>query len=778
MPIFNSRKRHLNFLNDSKAKQKLEEKHEAEEAADAEADEHETDSDADSSNEEEVGCFDIEDDEEDFCQESASNDSNLSAATLEYTPRGYDSRPAVYSGSSNRTQYRKKQLLREASTGHASIVSYFASSANLGAEKEEEDDESNNVLKLDAAITLVNALPYLQNNQHNVKYPEGMNIPFEVKRATAVAAYFHEWRSVGRNFSKIKSSENIASHFWSESFFPRSSSSLPPLSSSLDSSYETPPPRTTPSDSPPTPKYRGELVRQWAKYFLKHGEFPSRTHGKHQKILPLILDEDVRNTVLTYLRSLNSSQRLQLTSHSLANWINRNVFVTVSRSQELPLNSNSNSVPSQSDEWDFDESHEETKENSQNRQQIHISPSTAQRWMKHLGFHAGEVKKGVYVDGHEREDVVKYRNNIFLPQMLALRKRMTVYSSISEVSRPPNLGVDEKELVWVVQDECTFATHDARKMVWQEDGRPPIRPKGQGRSIMVSEFLCPCHGRMQSNGVSTVEILELGASHEGYWDNKNVVKQLLKVIPIFNELHPGKTALFTFDNSTNHRAKAEDALVIGRLKLSDGFPSKRIKGQDVTRTQILRDGWFYNRDGNREIQIMLTADGKQKGIRTILQERGLWRDGMTAKEGRKLLSEQMDFKVASFSSCIKETIYSAGHQFLFFPKFHPELNPIELFWGWSKRYTRSNCDFSFEHLQKVVPQALQAVSLPTIRKFFNHCWRYMRAYSHSDGESNRLSLSQIEWAMKKFSSHRRVRDSTLAEMDFLSEEFLEGLPQK
>ena len=36
-----------------------------------------------------------------------------------------------------------------------------------------------------------------------------------------------------------------------------------------------------------------------------------------------------------------------------------------------------------------------------------IRACTARRWMKKMGF-SYEVKKGVYIDGHEREDVVRY----------------------------------------------------------------------------------------------------------------------------------------------------------------------------------------------------------------------------------------------------------------------------------------------------------------------------------------------------------------------------------
>jgi hypothetical protein len=39
-----------------------------------------------------------------------------------------------------------------------------------------------------------------------------------------------------------------------------------------------------------------------------------------------------------------------------------------------------------------------------------ISEWTACRWLAKLGYELKEVKKGIYIDGHEREDVVAYRN--------------------------------------------------------------------------------------------------------------------------------------------------------------------------------------------------------------------------------------------------------------------------------------------------------------------------------------------------------------------------------
>ena len=44
-----------------------------------------------------------------------------------------------------------------------------------------------------------------------------------------------------------------------------------------------------------------------------------------------------------------------------------------------------------------------------------ISERTARRWLIKLGWRRTVVQKGVYMDGHERSDVVEYRNNVFLP---------------------------------------------------------------------------------------------------------------------------------------------------------------------------------------------------------------------------------------------------------------------------------------------------------------------------------------------------------------------------
>jgi hypothetical protein len=43
-----------------------------------------------------------------------------------------------------------------------------------------------------------------------------------------------------------------------------------------------------------------------------------------------------------------------------------------------------------------------------------IAISTTYLWLRRLGFYPSKSKKGVYVDGHEQEDVIAYRQEVFL----------------------------------------------------------------------------------------------------------------------------------------------------------------------------------------------------------------------------------------------------------------------------------------------------------------------------------------------------------------------------
>src|SRR2546430_1555468 len=111
-----------------------------------------------------------------------------------------------------------------------------------------------------------------------------------------------------------------------------------------------------------------------------------------------------------------------------------------------------------------------------------------------------------------------------------------------------------------------------------------------------------------------------------------------------------------------------------------------------------------------------------KGMKQVLIERGLWYDGLigncqlcklkiddiTRTECcmKRILSLQEDFK--SQKSQIQEEIEKKGHKCIFYPKYHCELNFIEMYWGAAKKYAREHCNYTWSGLQKTVSEALDS----------------------------------------------------------------------
>jgi hypothetical protein len=119
-------------------------------------------------------------------------------------------------------------------------------------------------------------------------------------------------------------------------------------------------------------KYRAAAIRSWASAFRVSGALPLYEQGKHPKRASLIDEEEVQRDCIAFLRSQKDDERTAL---SFCRWFSDVYFVLrygMRRAKDL-------------------------------------SENTARTWFKKLGWYMWGKKKGLYVDGHEREDVVNYR---------------------------------------------------------------------------------------------------------------------------------------------------------------------------------------------------------------------------------------------------------------------------------------------------------------------------------------------------------------------------------
>jgi hypothetical protein len=220
-----------------------------------------------------------------------------------------------------------------------------------------------------------------------------------------------------------------------------------------------------------------------------------------------------------------------------------------------------------------------------------------------------------------------------------------------------------------------------------QPGQTILQKKGRGRLIHVSDFVNEVTGRLVlRNAEGKIEmdarkIIFPGSNGDAWWDHDQLLTQVKHAIEIFEKAHPGCTALFVFDQSSAHACLAPDALKAFEMNKSNG--GKQRKQHDTViphsnPTEAVRG----------KIQKMTMENGDPKGLQQVLEERGFNVKKMRAKCKKvcpidntdccmaRLLSRQEDF--INQPSMLEELITKSGHECIFLPKFHCELNPIEM----------------------------------------------------------------------------------------------------
>ena len=405
---------------------------------------------------------------------------------------------------------------------------------------------------------------------------------------------------------------------------------------------------------------------------------------------------------------------------------------------------------------------------------------TAARWMRYLGYELQSAGKNYYVDGHERADVVADRT-VFIAAMEEIEKQMLLYDD--NMNPIPFFNPDGKpQIVLITHDETTLYANDATRLVWMLNGKRKIKPKSNGSSLMISGFMCDCHGFLHLNGQKSYETFEFGKNRDGAWTNDNLIEQLEKVIEIFKQMHPDCELLFLFDNSQNHHKKAPDGLDADSMNLNPGGKQKRMRDTKTTLRKLVfsrAEGGLVEREFPDSIQRMVDDHNRPKGIKNVLSERGEWKEGMnlicnacTDKKteeqriemeeagcfggrtrkyccARYVMKNQPDFLAQR--EWLREIVEDAECKIMYYPKYHCELNYIEMVWAYIKQYARRHCTYSFEDLKELVPIILESkIDIKYVRRVKQKCFRYMSGYREG------IHGPLLDYAVKKYSSHRRI----------------------
>ncbi|KAF8800309.1 hypothetical protein BYT27DRAFT_7117577 [Phlegmacium glaucopus] len=422
-----------------------------------------------------------------------------------------------------------------------------------------------------------------------------------------------------------------------------------------------------------------------------------------------------------------------------------------------------------------------------------ISERTARRYLNTLGYRWSTPKKGQYADGHEREDVVYYREQVFLPQWRHIQDRMECWigpdAKPEQGPKMPGLRI----ITWF-HDESIFYAHDRRKKGWYHKDAPakPYK-KGEGASLMIADFVSADFGWLRSpdGKQSARRVMKPGKAKDGYFTSDDIQLQAEEAIRICKECWPQYEHVFIYDNASTHLKRPEDSLSARRMPKNTPKEGNNW-GIEVTKRNPITQKPICNPNGSHQkVKIKMGnaqyADGTSqslyfpegharagvfKGMVTILEERGFQNvskiraeckgfkclPGATSCCCRRILYNQPDF--ANIPSVLELTCKVLGVLVIFLPKFHCELNFIEQCWGYAKRIYRLNPESSREdHLEKNALDALEAVSLTSMRKFATRSRRFMDAYEQG------LNGRQAAWAARKYRGHRMLPESIMNELE-------------
>ena len=204
-----------------------------------------------------------------------------------------------------------------------------------------------------------------------------------------------------------------------------------------------------------------------------------------------------------------------------------------------------------------------------------IGSTTARHQMGLMGYHWTKEPKGQYQDGHERADMVEYRQKTFLPAWTKFKDCMHVWTDDTmhlKVDEDLNLRPDIRNIVVWFHDESTFYAHDCRLQCWfHKTEGPKPRPKGEGISLMVAHFISADYRYLQSpDGTETACILfKAGKGCDGYYTNEHIIQHAEKAIDILQKFYPNDDHVLVFDNATTHVKHADNVLSAQHMPNTD-----------------------------------------------------------------------------------------------------------------------------------------------------------------------------------------------------------------
>ncbi|KAH9893895.1 uncharacterized protein BXZ73DRAFT_95263 [Epithele typhae] len=362
---------------------------------------------------------------------------------------------------------------------------------------------------------------------------------------------------------------------------------------------------------------------------------------------------------------------------------------------------------------------------------IKVSLASAHVWMSELRFQWKKAPSDQFVDGHKREDVVEYRQNVFLQQLKEVDHMIPQFNSTDSCYLPffgPCIvGPQLQPLVVLFHDKSTFYAHNRREVRWQECGKTPRPQKKEEAHVLLRAgknrdgyFTSDCFLTKPEKPLWGVKTNVIGPNGKPlYNQNGKLQKQKIRML---NTMFPDGTAQ--------------------ELYFSDDHPNPNFCGRFKGMVELLEEWGFTDVHSLRsECPTFKCPPNMADQCRC-----------------RRLLYNKLDFE--NTESIAELLCQSCGFGLVFLPKFYCEINPIEQCWCAGKQTYR---DFppssSKADLEQNLLASLEQVDILKIRRYTNCAFRFMEAYCSG------LTGTGATWAAKKYSGHHTLPHDILQQFN-------------
>lgn len=325
---------------------------------------------------------------------------------------------------------------------------------------------------------------------------------------------------------------------------------------------------------------------------------------------------------------------------------------------------------------------------------------------------------------------------------------------------------------------------------------------------MVADFVSADYGFLQShNGNESAHVkFKSGKNRDGYFTNDDILKQAEKAMVILKQDYPHEDHFLIYDNATTHLKQANDAISACKMPKNTpkvgsnwgvevsakGPDGKNIYGPDgkPLKTKV-RMGYGTFADGSPQDFYFPEGHpraGVFKGMSNILEEQAYGDVSKFRAECPRfkcdpganrcccwrMLYNEPDF--IEGKSLLEGLCHASGFDVLFLPKFHCELNFIEMCWGHAKRtyclYPPSSRE---DDLERNMLAALETLPIENMRRLvvviclstmILNQFRYVRrSRQFMDAYHRGLTGKQAAWAGKRYHGHRILSETLMADME-------------